>query len=1236
MTQAERKQLVTQGQQGNHWRTYQPPSGQQKLVYESAIETHGKIQPKALGRWKDVKFLLDTAAEINVISQHLVTELELTPIKGAKLPNPRMADNRSSYCYGAYAFRVRITDAYRREQTFESTFYSMEREGPPLILGMPALAQEHVVVDCATKQFRFQYDLSNMDIDSADQFGKALKDQPAVYAIMVAGINAPAASVPPALPAYLSSYADVFSNENAAQLAPFKEGDHEIDIGDQMPPYGPLYNLSNTELTALRAYLDDAMDKGWIRYSTSPAGSPVLFVPKKDGGLRLCVDYRGLNKITRKNRHALPLISETLDRLSGANWFSKFDLKDAFHRIRIKKGHEWKTAFRTRYGHFEYLVMPFGLANAPATFQAYINRALAGLVDVTCVVYLDDILVFSKTEAEHQRNVCEVLRRLRKFQLFVNLKKCAFSVKQIEFLGFIVSTQGVQMDPSRVEAIKDWPIPKTYRDIQVFLGFANFYRRFILRFGSVAAPLTGLLKGSKNGKKTGPFVWTNVEAQAFRSLCDAFTTAPILRHFDPTRKLRMETDASNFGLGAILSQQFDDGHWHPIAYWSRKMIPAERNYETHDQELLAIVAAFKQWRHYLEGSAFPIEVLTDHNNLRGFMNVKVLSPRQARWAVKLATYDFVITHRSGISNPADPPSRRPDYEGESQALHTLLPTLQSKLALTENVKVFNNWEPLVAALRHAYPIKWEPRQGQRKFYSRIMVAALLDKEDPLDETPTRIVDIIHDLQSQDEFCQRKRDVWESTAAPNRASLAPWSVTERGIVRHAEALYVPEDEAVRTALLQRYHDDALAGHFGYDRTLELIRRKYWWTHLPKDTKRYVETCDICQRVNIKRHRPYGEMVALPQPSGPWKEITMDFITGLPPSKLRDGRICDMILVIVDRYTKMALYTPCTKDLDASGLADILVDRVLTHFGTPAGIVSDRGSIFTSEFWSEFCYRIRVKRRLSTAFHPQTDGQTERQNQTLEQYLRNTCCEQQNDWARLLPLAQFAYNNSVHSSTRVTPFFALMAYHPEVRYEAEERASGVRVPGATERALAIQDARDTMAKRFKSANEAQARNYNKNHTPLSFKRGDLVLLSTAHLKLKQPSKKLTHRRIGPFRVDEPVGTQAYRLVLPTGYRIWPVFHVSLLEPYVHRDGDTAALMPLPELADVEAEYDVEEILDSRRRKGEVFYLIKWLDYGHEYNSWEPATVVDAPELLRRYNDGKEKKKAKAKSRRENVKT
>ena len=564
---------------------------------------------------RSIEVHLDTGAEINVIDQSFAVEKDLPRIQDAALPRPTWMDGNNVFCYGAYPLEIRMTDSWGQEAVVKTIAYAIDKQGPPVTLGMPGLASAGIKLDPKERRWRFGIVKGAFQVDKPHVFAAALENETAVYALVVSGTlpagrtnvgsvhsNATRSSgvTGPSLPKELSGFKDVFSTEEAGKLPSHVGHDHAIETTAE-PPYGPLYNLSNTELAALRAYLDEALAKGWIRHSTSPAGSPILFVPKKDGGLRLCVDYRGLNKVTVKNRHPLPLISETLDRLCGAKLFTKLDLKDAYHRIRIKSGDEWKTAFRTRYGHFEYMVMPFGLTNAPATFQAYINKSLSGIIDEFCVVYLDDILIFSRTEDEHLAHVKRVLERLRKFRLFVSLKKCEFFTTEVEFLGFVVSTTGVTMDKSRVDTIMSWPKPKSFHDVQVFLGFVNFFRRFIQRYSMKSAPLSGLLKGSVKGKKSGPFEWPSSAERAFNDLREAFLTVPIMRHFDPHLRIRVETDASDYGLAGILSQLYADGQWRPVAFWSRKMGDAERNYETHDQELLAIVMAFKQWRHYLEG-----------------------------------------------------------------------------------------------------------------------------------------------------------------------------------------------------------------------------------------------------------------------------------------------------------------------------------------------------------------------------------------------------------------------------------------------------------------------------------------------------------------------------------------------------------------------------------------------------------------------------------------------------------
>jgi transposase InsO family protein len=1093
------------------------------------------------------------------------------------------------------------------------------------------------------------------------------------------------------VPAYLreegNDFSDVFDPDKASELPDLGGVEHSIET-DGPVPYGPLYQLSETQLEALRAYLHDALQKRWIRPSTSPAGAPILFVPKKDGGLRLCVDYRGLNKVTIKNRHPLPLIDETLDRLVGARIFTKLDLKDAYHRVRIQEGHEWKTAFRTRYGHFEYLVMPFGLANAPATFQAYVNTAMAGLLDDFVVVYLDDILIYSKNEDEHHDHVRQVLTRLRKHNLYAKLSKCEFDVKEVEFLGFLVGINGVQADPERIRSVVEWPQPQSFHDVQVFLGFANFYRRFIHRYSAVTLGLTDLLKGMVRGRKAGELEWTKEAEASFQNLKTAFTQAPILIHFDPSKKVRVETDASGFAIAGTISQQQSTGegtkmHWHPVAFWSRKLSPAERNYSTYDAELLAIVEAFKQWRHYLEGSRFTIEVITDHNNLRYFTEAKYLGGRQARWAMFLATYDFEIIYRKGTANPADGPSRRPDYE-EGPADVTWLPTFQNKmkgafavailgacqhleesipeperiifaLSAVAQAKVLENEQKdhfqdpsqekqgvgnrLEGPAKPAMALRVsttstpdgtknssDPRvfelDGCKHLIPRSWICAATERATALAPLSEPLLDLIQVAQRNDSRCQ---DILKNRLGKRDANGEDIWTFESGILKYHSRAVVPDDPALRQEVMKLHHDDPLAGHYGIEKTLELLRRSWYWENMEIDVRNYCKECDVCQRVKAKRHKPYGLLASLPQPKRPWGEISMDFITGLPGCKNpAGGPDFDAILVVVDRYSKMARYIACHKTVDSPELAKILWERVFSLFGTPDGIVSDRGTVFTSHFWSAFCFHLRCKQRLSTAFHPQTDGQTERQNQALEHYLRSYCNTQKNDWAKKLPFAEFAYNNSKHQVLQDTPFHVCYGYHPQLPWNPEDRIKG-EVPAARRRLEVLQEERIKLQELWHRAQNNRELYYNKHRLSRHYAPGEWVMLSTKNIKLK--AGKLAPKFIGPFKILECIGEAAYKLDLPNLYeKLHSTFHVSLLEKYASRRGQVPDLYPsgdLPELADddEEQEWEVEAIVDHKTigKSNQLRYLIKWKDWPEDHNTWLPAypNLENARELLESYN-------------------
>ena len=381
--------------------------------------------------------------------------------------------------------------------------------------------------------------------------------------------------------------------------------------------------MSQDELKVLKKYLEEHLSKGFIRASSSPAASPVLFARKPGGGLRFCVDYRQLNAMTIKNRYPLPLIKETLERICKAKIYSKIDIIAAFNRLRMQQGEEWKTAFRTRYGLYEYLVMPFGLANAPSSFQNFINDILHGMLDEFCTAYIDDILIYSNSKKEYQTHIRKVLAALQKIGLQANIDKCEFHVTKISYLGLIISTKGICMDPKKVEAVQNWETSTCVRDVQAFIEFENFYRHFIRAFSDVVRPMIATTK------KNTTFHWTPEYQRSFEMLKKHFTTAPILAHFDFEKQCILETNSSDNVSAGIIFQYGDDGLLHLVAFFSCKHSPQEINHKIYDKELLAIIKSFKELRPILEGAGLPIKILTDYRNLQYFMSTKQLSCRQA-------------------------------------------------------------------------------------------------------------------------------------------------------------------------------------------------------------------------------------------------------------------------------------------------------------------------------------------------------------------------------------------------------------------------------------------------------------------------------------------------------------------------------------------------------------------------------------------------------------------------------
>jgi RNase H-like domain found in reverse transcriptase/Reverse transcriptase (RNA-dependent DNA polymerase)/Integrase zinc binding domain/Chromo (CHRromatin Organisation MOdifier) domain/Retroviral aspartyl protease len=920
------------------------------------------------------------------------------------------------------------------------------------------------------------------------------------------------------LPSEYQDFEDVFNERiGEAALPEHKPWDHEIPIIEGKTPthYGGLIPLSKKEEDFLKDYIEKHLEKKFIRPSSSPIAHGVLFAPKKDGTLRPCIDYRKLNEITRKNRYPLPRIDELQDRLLGAQWFTALDIRDAYYRIRMKEGEEWKTAFRTRWGLYEYQVMPFGLTNAPASFQELINNTLREYLDDFALAYLDDVLIFSKTYDEHVQHVRKVLEQLRQKDLPVKLSKCEFHKHSISFLGYIVSTEGLAPDPKKVAAIEEWPEPASVKDVQSFLGLLNYYRKFIGGFSQCAIPLSELTKKDMN------FMFDDNCRDAFRSLKDKLTRAPILALFNPEQEAILETDASDRAIGAALTQKGDDGKTRPVAFYSRKMTEPELNYDIHDKELLAVVEAFREWRVYLEGTKYPVQVYTDHKNLLYWTTTKQLNRRQVRWSETLASYDFKINHVRGTENGrADALSRRPDYMTGTSL------TPSSILKKDGNALVY--------------------RKPQTN------VLALMDMK-------------LSDSQ-------------------------------------------------KLAVIQERHDSKTAGHPGISKTIELITRDYTWPKMREYVTNYVKNCDTCAKAKHARHKPWGKLQSIAMPDQAWSSIALDFITKLPKSREPlTGVEFDSILVINDRLTKLAYFIPYKESSTAEELAYTFTKTIIAQHGVPQEIVSDRDKLFTSQFWQSLADLLGTKHKLSTSYHPQTDGQTERTNQTLEQYLRCYLNYEQDNWVQLLPVAQFAFNNNA-SATGVSPFFANYGFHPNLNRDPKgikpiaEKAN-ISVEKMKELHKMLKEELDFISKRT-----TEFANRKRSEGP-DLKEGEMVYLLRKHIKTKRPSDKLDHTKLGPYKIKKKLGPVTFELDVPEGMRIHPLFHISLLEPAPRN------ARPGPTEIDEETQtpyYEVDKIIGYRLVSNKPHYLIHWKGYQHSEDTWEPEEHL-TPDLVKEYHQG-----------------
>ncbi len=633
------------------------------------MQTQQLMQLKGTANGKACKVLVDCGATEDFISSHYVQQQGFHVQGDPENHTVYMGNGVSAACGQTCKIKLKI-------QGYHVTRICHVTDLPhhEMVLGMKWLSHANpdidfrkmtVTVHHNDRDYILHNDTSETKprcealLISAKQMCKQVKKgQAEMFLVLLKPLHPSAPHIPKDLleeiKQVLSEYSDVFPEKLPDGLPPDRDFPHRIElIPGNTPPCKQPFRMSPLELIELRNQLQELTEAGYIQPSTSPYGAPVLFIKKKEGTLRMCIDYRALNKITVKNSHSLPRIDELLDQLAGSQVFSKLDLRSGYYQVPMAPEDVPKTAFRTRYGHYEFKVMPFGLTNAPATFQAMMNKVLEGYTDRFVANLLDDILIYSASMEEHVDHLKQVLQRLREHHLYAKSSKCEFVKKELEFVGYNISAEGLKPTPTKVKAVQEWPEPNSVKDIRSFLGFCNFYRRFIKGYAGIAAPLTELTKlGAWNGKLP------EEAQQAFQALKSHMTSAPVLLNPDFTKPFVLHTDASDKAAGAILMQDQGAG-LQPVAYESKKFSDAESRWTVNEKETFALVHACRLFRPYLE-SPLPFTVRCDNSAATFLFTKPTLTRKQARWVEELAQYNFTIQHISGLQNTSDALSRRPD------------------------------------------------------------------------------------------------------------------------------------------------------------------------------------------------------------------------------------------------------------------------------------------------------------------------------------------------------------------------------------------------------------------------------------------------------------------------------------------------------------------------------------------------------------------------------------------------
>ena len=886
----------------------------------------------------------------------------------------------------------------------------------------------------------------------------------------------------------LVEYADILSRDE------FDMGltdliQHDIDTGQERPVRQALRRTPMVHNQVIDSHIQSMLKQGLIEPSHGDWSSNIVLVLKKDKSYRFCLDYRQLNRVSRKDVYPLPRIDASLDALAGSSWFSTLDLRSGYYQVPLNPRDAHKTAFVARSGYWQWKVLPMGLCNSASTFQRLMNLVLSGLTYKSCLVYLDDIIIMARSLEEHQGRLEEVFSRIRAAKLKLRPDKCSILRREVTFLGHVVSADGIAMDEKKLEAVRNWATPKNLKETRAYVGFCSYYRRYLKDFSALASPLHALTR------KNARFEWTEECQRSFDELKKRLTAAPIVALPRDEGEYRLDTDASAWSMGAVLSQ-IQDGHERVISYGSRLFSRAELNYCTTRRELLAVVYFVKYFKQYLLGKKFLIR--TDHAALQWLKRTPDPVGQQARWLEQLAPFEFDIVHRPGNKHSnADGLSRIPcrqcgRQEDESEMVAPVT-TVDEDVWMTESMAEKQAEDMEIAEFRDLlfqFPDRrpsWAEIEGVYEF-SKIC------------------------WTMWSEFCVIDNVLY-------RDSYNPVTQTKE------KRVVVPA--AMRSELIRMLHEGMTGGHAGISRTKEQVRRRAYWPGWTKSVELFVKACGPCARYK-QGHAPKQGQMKMMVASRPFETLGVD-VTGPHPKSVKGNTF---ILTVIDHFSKFAFAFPM-RNQEASTVAKILIEKVICLMGTPTRILTDQGPNFESNLFKELCKALGVAKVRTSPYEASTNGLVERFHLTLNSMLAKTVKENQKDWDERLAYVMAAYRATQHSSTSLTPNFVVFGHENVMPADLVLCNSNVlsQNENSPVEFVAVQQERfraayETVRNHLKSTAQKRKAYYDASVRARSFEVGSRVWYFYPRQYIRR-SKKWSFVYVGPYTVLRKISDLSYEI-------------------------------------------------------------------------------------------------------------